>query len=76
MSRDQMPALLRGTVDNTFRTIATYAYPQVTGGSGAVRVTGAYGMRIAGAAAREMLVKAAAARWNVSPATADQSPIA
>jgi isoquinoline 1-oxidoreductase beta subunit len=41
---------------------------QVTGGSSAVRATGVYGMRVAGAAAREMLVKAAAARWNVSPA--------
>ena len=67
MTRDQIPAFLRGTVDNTFRTIATYMDLQVTGGSSAVRATGVYGMRIAGAAAREMLVKAAAARWNVSP---------
>jgi isoquinoline 1-oxidoreductase beta subunit len=67
MTRDQVPAFLRGTVDNTFRTIATYMDLQVTGGSSAIRTTGAYGMRIAGAAAREMLVKAAAARWNVSP---------
>ena len=67
MTRDQVPAFLRGTVDNTFRTIATYMDLQVTGGSSAIRATGVYGMRIAGAAAREMLVKAAAARWNVSP---------
>ena len=39
---------------------------QVTGGSSAVRATGVYGMRVAGAAAREMLVKAAAARWDVA----------
>ena len=66
MTREQIPAFLRGTVDNTFRTIATYMDLQVTGGSSAVRATGVYGMRIAGAAAREMLMKAAAARWNVS----------
>src|SRR5205085_3870013 len=38
---------------------------QVTGGSSAIRATGVYGIRIAAAAAREMLIKAAAARWNV-----------
>jgi isoquinoline 1-oxidoreductase beta subunit len=66
MHRDQIPAFLRGTVDNTFRTIATYMNLQITGGSAAVRTTGVYGMRIAGAAAREMLIKAAANRWNVA----------
>jgi isoquinoline 1-oxidoreductase subunit beta len=67
MTREEIPAFLRGTVDNTFRSIAAFMDLQVTGGSSAVRATGVYGMRIAGAAAREMLVKAAAARWNVSP---------
>jgi isoquinoline 1-oxidoreductase beta subunit len=62
---DQIPTFLRGTVANTFRTIAGYMDLQVTGGSSAIRATGVYGMRIAGAAAREMLVKAAASRWNV-----------
>jgi isoquinoline 1-oxidoreductase beta subunit len=38
---------------------------QITGGSTAVRFTGRYGMRFAGAAARAMLVEAAADRWNV-----------
>ncbi len=66
MTGEQIPAFLRGTVDNTFRTIATFMDLQVTGGSSAVRATGVYGMRVAGAAAREMLVKAAAARWDVS----------
>ena len=66
MGLEQIPAFLRGTAANTFRTIASYMDLQVTGGSSAVRATGLYGMRIAGAAAREMLVKAAAARWNVS----------
>ncbi|MBI3676203.1 MAG: xanthine dehydrogenase family protein molybdopterin-binding subunit [Proteobacteria bacterium] len=66
MSDQSFPAFMRGTVSNTFRTIAEYMNLQVTGGSSAVRATGVYAMRIAGAAAREMLVKAAAARWNVS----------
>jgi isoquinoline 1-oxidoreductase beta subunit len=66
---ENIPAFLRGTVDNGFRTIAAFMNLQVTGGSSAVRATGVYGIRIAGAAAREMLVKAAAARWNVSPDT-------
>jgi len=66
---EQIPAFLRGTVANTFRTVAGYMDLQVTGGSSAIRATGVYGMRIAGAAAREMLVKAAAARWNVDPSS-------
>jgi len=65
MTRDSLPAFLRGTVDNSFRTVAGFMNLQVTGGSSAVRATGVFGMRVAGAAAREMLVKAAAARWNV-----------
>jgi isoquinoline 1-oxidoreductase subunit beta len=38
---------------------------QVTGGSSAVRGTGHLGMRLAGAAAKVMLVEAAANQWNV-----------
>ena len=38
---------------------------QVTGGSMSVRVTGMYGMRVAGAATREMLKRAAAKFWDV-----------
>ena len=69
MDRESFPAFLRGTVDNTFRTVAGFMDLQVTGGSSAVRGTGVFGMRIAGAAAREMLVKAAAARWGVDQAS-------
>ncbi|MBU6443419.1 MAG: molybdopterin-dependent oxidoreductase [Alphaproteobacteria bacterium] len=63
----QVPAFLRGLVGNSFRTIAEYKNLQITGGSSAVRFTGVYGMRVTGAAVREMLVMAASARWNVSP---------
>lgn len=38
---------------------------QVTGGSSSVRGTGHYGMRVAGAAARAMLIQAAAEQWHV-----------
>jgi isoquinoline 1-oxidoreductase beta subunit len=67
LDRQQIPAFLRGVVGNSFRTIAEYMDIQTTGGSSAVRFTGVYGTRVTAAAAREMLVKAAAARWNVSP---------
>ena len=50
----------------TYRLARWYGL-QVTGGSTAVRGTGHYGMRVAGAAAREMLIAAAAARFGVSP---------
>lgn len=62
---ENIPAFLRGTVANSFRTIAEHMDLQVTGGSSAIRATGVYGIRISAAAAREMLVKVAAARWNV-----------
>ncbi|HWY14884.1 MAG TPA: molybdopterin cofactor-binding domain-containing protein [Rhizomicrobium sp.] len=66
---NNIPAFLRGTVANSFRTIAGFMDLQVTGGSSAIRATGVFGIRIAAAAAREMLVAAAAARWNVAPET-------
>jgi isoquinoline 1-oxidoreductase subunit beta len=62
MTGDAIPKFLRGTTARTVRTIAEHIDLQTTGGSSAVRMTGNYGMRIAGAAAREMLVQAAAAR--------------
>ncbi len=61
---DSIPTLLRGTTLNSMRLIAEFMDLQTTGGSASVRFTGVYGMRIAGAAVREMLVKAAAARMN------------
>ena len=72
LNGQQPPAFLAGLLANGFRflsanvTVPGGGYiPQITGGSSAIRATGVYGMRIAGAAAREMLIKAAAARWNV-----------
>ena len=65
---DSIPSVLRGTTANSMRIIAEYMDLQTTGGSSAVRFTGMYGMRIAGAAVREMLMKAAAAQMAASVA--------
>src|SRR5690349_19991460 len=51
MTPDSLPAFLRGTADNSFRTVAGFIHLQVTAGSSAVRATGLFGMRIAGAVA-------------------------
>ncbi len=64
MTVGSIPNFLRGSAINSMRVIAEYMDLQTTGGSCAVRFTGVYGMRVAGAAVREMLVKAAAARMN------------
>ncbi len=44
---------------------------QVTGGSSSVRGTGFLGMRVAGGAARAMLIEAAAKRWQVPAGECD-----
>ena len=54
-----------GAVDMVFIEAARQINLQITGGSTAVRFTGRFGMRFAGAAARAMLVEAAADRWDV-----------
>ena len=64
MSADSIPNFLQGAAHDTFRRIAEYMGLQVTGGSSAVSMTGVYGIRVAGAAVREMLVQAAAARMS------------
>jgi isoquinoline 1-oxidoreductase beta subunit len=65
MSNRQIPALFDGVVDSAFGMAARYMKLQITGGSSAVRFTGQTGMRVAGAVARELLMQAAARRWNV-----------
>ena len=60
-----VPRFLAGTVDGAFLKITQSMDLQLTGGSMSVSATGAHGMRTAGAAAREMLAKAAAAVWQV-----------
>ncbi len=62
-----IPAFARPLVDFTFLQIAQAMDLQITGGSTAIAFTGEHGMRRAGASARDMMVRAAAARWNVDP---------
>jgi isoquinoline 1-oxidoreductase beta subunit len=60
-----IPAALSGTTDFAMRKIAEFMHLQITGGSLSVRATGVAGMRRTGAAARWMLVQAAAQAWKV-----------
>lgn len=62
---DSVPDFLLRQVDFAVFKVAQSQSIQITGGSTAVRFTGQYGMRRAGAAAREMLLKAAAKEWDV-----------
>ena len=64
---DSMPAPLERAIDYGAYRLARWFGTQLTGGSLAVRGTG-YGMRIAGGAAREMLLAAAAERFGVPAA--------
>lgn len=60
-----IPRLLQGVTDAAFVKLSQFMSLQVTGGSSSVRFTGEHGMRPAGAAAKDMLVRAAANRWGV-----------
>lgn len=66
-----VPAVLGRGIDYGAFKLAEWFGFQVTGGSTAVRGTGEYGMRVAGAAARQMLITAAARQWNVRPSDCD-----
>lgn len=59
-----VPGMLQGVNQYAWYKVAEGMSLQITGGSSSVRFTGQSGMRHSGAAAKEMLVKAAAARWN------------
>ncbi|MDN3204111.1 xanthine dehydrogenase family protein molybdopterin-binding subunit [Algoriphagus sediminis] len=61
-----VPKFLNETVDGVFLTAVKSMNFQITGGSSSVRFTGQYAMRVAGAAARAMLVQAAAQKWGVN----------
>lgn len=69
MTRASIPAFLQGSMLAAGNRLAQFMDIQVTGGSSAVSNTGVYGVRIAAAAAREMLIAAAADRMKV-PRTA------
>ncbi len=61
----KLPLLLKGTINGLFLTITKQMNLQMTGGSSSVRFTGMHAMRVAGAAARSVLLQAAAEQWNV-----------
>lgn len=61
-----IPKFLSGLTDFGGRKVAEFMNMQMTGGSTAVRFTGVVGMRRAGAAARWMLIQAAADEWKVA----------
>ena len=61
----EVPAWASRGFDWTTYKLAQAVGLQVTGGSASVRSTGRFGMQVAGAAARTMLLQAAAQRWSV-----------
>ncbi len=68
LGEPSLPGVIEDSLNGGLLRVAQSMSLQITGGSGSVRFTGQSGMRIAGAAAREMLVSAAAAGWNVPEA--------
>lgn len=59
------PKFIDETIDGVFLTAVKSLNFQITGGSASVRFTGQQAMRIAGAAAKSMLMQAAADTWKV-----------
>ncbi|MCH8334955.1 MAG: xanthine dehydrogenase family protein molybdopterin-binding subunit, partial [Proteobacteria bacterium] len=59
------PAFLIDTIDGIFLTVTQMMSLQITGGSTSVPTTGQHAMRVAGAAAKAVLLQAAAEAWNV-----------
>ena len=72
-----IPEFVYPMIDFAFLQVASGLVGQITGGSTAIRLTGWHGMRRAGAAAKRMLLEAAAADWGVSPdaLTAEKSMV-
>ncbi|MBV8122108.1 MAG: xanthine dehydrogenase family protein molybdopterin-binding subunit, partial [Alphaproteobacteria bacterium] len=64
-----LPPVVDAAAEAIFAEVARFMNLQMTGGSTAIRFTGQFGMRIVGAAARQMLAEAAARRWQVDPRT-------
>lgn len=61
----EFPKFLDQTIDGVFLTAVKSMNFQITGGSASVRFTGQQAMRVAGAAAKAMLVQATAEKWGV-----------
>ena len=61
----ELPSYLVPSLDGAMMQIAKTMRLQTTGGSLSVRATGVTGVRVAGAATRELLLQAAASEWGV-----------
>ena len=65
LGEKEFPSLLIDTVDGLFLTVTKHMDLQITGGSSSVRFTGMNAMRVAGAAAKAVLLQAASDEWDV-----------
>ncbi|MEP3889818.1 MAG: molybdopterin cofactor-binding domain-containing protein [Hellea sp.] len=65
MGGSDIPGMVFDTLNGAFLGIAKSMDMQITGGSTSVRFTGTGAMLTAGAAAKELLLKAAAQQWDV-----------
>ena len=65
MGDKKVPGFIQDTINGAFMKITGAMNLQITGGSLSVRMTGAGGMQIAGAAARDLIIEAAAKTWDV-----------
>ena len=65
LGQDELTGWMKQLAEKTFGRGATLAHVQMTGGSSSIRFTGWRGIRHAGAAAREMLAEAGAAKLGV-----------
>jgi len=63
--KDKIPSLLHETINGVFLQATKSMNLQITGGSASVRFTGTGAMLTGGAAAKEILLKAAAQTWDV-----------
>ena len=61
-----VPKSLQRLLDYSFYKVSGKLNLQLTGGSSSVRFTGQWGLRVAGAAAKDMLLRAAAEQWGVA----------
>ena len=61
-----LPSFLMPTVDGTMMKLMQAMNLQITGGSTSIRFTGMSGVRVAGAAAKEMILESAANEWQVN----------
>ena len=65
LGEKDFPSFIIDTVDGVFLTVTRLMGFQMTGGSSWVRFTGMLAMRVAGAAAKAVLLQAAADQWEV-----------